>query len=92
MLVIGIGCDTATEFRELGIKMSDFSSFLFARPSLIEGAGRILDFGDTLTEYNRSPTGEIADYIALATDWKQVGGDLFAVIGNEAGEQPIETE
>jgi len=56
--------------------MGELSSILFARPSAIEGAARLLDFGDTLSEYNRSPTGAMADYIALAADWKQIGNDL----------------
>ena len=35
--------------------MSDFSMILFARPSFLEGMGRILDFADVLQEYNRCP-------------------------------------
>ena len=72
--------------------MGDFSSFLFARPSAIEGISRILDFGDTLTEYNRSPNGHIADYIALSADWKQVGCDLYAVMSDKDSEQSIQAE
>lgn len=52
------------------------TTFLFARPSFVEGAARILDFGDTLTEYNRSPSPEAADANALAADWNAVIGDL----------------
>ena len=72
--------------------MGDLSSFLFARPSAIEGVSRILDFGDTLTEYNRSRTGAVADYIALAADCEVVGNDLYAVMSDKAGEQSIEAE
>lgn len=60
--------------------MSDFSTFLFARPSVIEGAGRILDFGNTLNEYNKSMTPEQADRIAIACDWRQVGLDISEII------------
>ena len=53
--------------------MSSFSSFLFARPSLIEGVGRLVDVGGTLDVYNTSPDGATADARALAADWQAVG-------------------
>lgn len=56
--------------------MGDYSSFLFARPSLAEGFARTLDFGDTLTEYNRSLTNEQADLIAAWMDWNAIGRDV----------------
>jgi len=56
--------------------MGGYSMFLFARPSLVEGGARILDFGDTLNEYNRSMTPEQADQIAIACDWHRVGLDI----------------
>ena len=56
--------------------MSKLTSFLFARPSGLEGAGRILDFGNTLTEYNYSPNGQVADYYAAACDWRAIGNDV----------------
>ncbi len=49
------------------------TDFLFARPSFVEGIARILDFGDTLTEYNRS---EQADALALRADWRAVATEL----------------
>lgn len=63
--------------------MSEFSTFLFATPSFSEGMGRVLDIGDTLTEYNRSATPELADQRALRADWCAVGLDILSVI-NEA--------
>ncbi len=57
--------------------MNGLSDFLFARPSLTEGMSRVLDLGDTLTEYNRSPSGEQADYYALFADWRAVGQDII---------------
>ncbi len=60
--------------------MGDFSTFLFARPSMAEGIGRILDFGDTLTEYNRSLTPQQADRIAIGCDWHRIGLDISEVI------------
>ena len=56
--------------------MNDYTSFLFARPSFSEGVGRVLDFGNTLTEYNSSIDGEQADRIALSSDWRSVGSDI----------------
>lgn len=56
--------------------MSQFTPFLFARPSFLEGCGRVLDFGDTLTQYNTALTPEQADAIAVYFDWLAVGGDI----------------
>jgi len=53
--------------------MGRYTYFLFAQPSFLEGAARILDFGDTLTEYNVSVTPQQADYYALLSDWRAVG-------------------
>lgn len=56
--------------------MSQYTPFLFARPSFVEGCARVLDFGDTLTSYNTALTPEQADAIALYLDWLAVGQDL----------------
>ena len=48
--------------------MSDTSTSLFARPSFLEGIARILDFGNTLHEYNRGGSSEEADAEAVAVD------------------------
>jgi hypothetical protein len=53
--------------------MSSFSSFLFARPSFIEGVARIVDVGGTLNVYNVAPDGATADAWASAADWQAVG-------------------
>jgi hypothetical protein len=60
--------------------MDPLSTFLYARPSLLEGSARLIDFGGFLNEYNTSVTGEVADSRALATDWYLVGGDVCAAI------------
>jgi hypothetical protein len=60
--------------------MGEYSSFLFARPSFLEGMSRLLDVGNTLDEYNRSPTPEQADATALACDWRRVGLDIHEAI------------
>jgi hypothetical protein len=52
------------------------STFLFARPSFLEGLARAFDFGGTLQEYNLSRTGAEADLRALQADVQAVGEDL----------------
>ena len=58
--------------------MNDFSTILFARPSAMEGSGRLLDFANTLTEYNASMTADQADHIAILADWKALNQDALA--------------
>jgi len=62
------------------VSQPKFSSFLFADSSVWEGLGRILDFGDTMTDYNYSLTDQQADRIAIRADWRAVGHDLARVI------------
>lgn len=62
-----------TTMREV---MGSLSTFLFARPSVWEGAGRLVDFGNFLNDYNYSPSGEQADDLALWADWTSVGNDI----------------
>lgn len=67
--------------------MGNFTNFLFARGSFLEGVGRLVDFGDTLTEFNRSLDDEQADRLALWADWSAVGDDLGAVISRFVAEK-----
>lgn len=60
--------------------MSDLSTYLFARPSLLEGMGRTVDLWGTMTEYNQSLSPEQADYLAILSDWTAVGDDLRSVM------------
>ena len=57
--------------------MNEFSDLLFGRPSFSEGIGRVLDFGGTLDEYNRSVSTEQADRVAIRADWEAVGNDIM---------------
>lgn len=57
-----------------------YSGILFARPSFLEGMARVLDFGNTLTEYNTSVTPQQADAVAIAADWRAVGDDIRSAI------------
>lgn len=52
------------------------STFLFALPTWQEGVGRLVDFADSLTEYNRTKQPEDPDARAIAQDWLAVGDEL----------------
>jgi hypothetical protein len=56
------------------------SDFLFATPSFTEGVGRLVDFGNALTEYNVSRSTEEADKRALTQDWLAVGDDIRGAV------------
>jgi hypothetical protein len=62
--------------------MSDakLSSILYASFSVWEGLGRVLDYGDTMTDFNYSLTEQQADRIAIRADWRAVGNDVAYVI------------
>lgn len=58
------------------------TDFLFASPSFLTGAGRVMDLGGVLEQdsYNMSATPEEADARAIATDWQMVGQDLARAV------------
>lgn len=60
--------------------MSDKSTFLFARPSFIEGLARVMDLGSTMQIYNNSKSEKEADIKALKKDWEAVGEDILNVV------------
>lgn len=60
--------------------MGELSTILFARPSFMEGMGRVLDLGATMQEYNVSPTPEEADEIAFQADWEAVNEDIASIM------------
>ena len=49
------------------------SDYLFARPSLIEGVGRIIDLSNSLNIYNNSAD---PDARGIFQDWKALGHDV----------------
>ena len=56
---------------------------IFAKPSFLEGAARIFDFGGALNEYNydKHSAGAEADATALASDWDAIGfGEMWEEI------------
>lgn len=64
---------------------------LFAMPSFINGAARVLDLGSTLNEYNYSSSPDEADHLALNGDWTVVGNDLWKAL-DEFGQEKKLTE
>jgi hypothetical protein len=59
-------------------KMSDDyrSTFLFATPTWSEGVGRLMDFGNAMTEFNRTSGAEDPDIRATTQDWLAVGDHI----------------
>ena len=54
------------------------TDFLFANPSTLSGAGRVIDLMGTFDRYNRSASPQEADARALFSDWLAVGRDLMS--------------
>ena len=55
---------------------------LASRPSFLEGVSRLLDFGNTLSEYNTSRTSAQADFFAIGIDWRLIGYDWADVLAD----------
>ncbi|MFI5201071.1 MAG: hypothetical protein ACHQNE_01630 [Candidatus Kapaibacterium sp.] len=70
--------------------MGKYSSLLYAQPSFAEGMARLWDFGNFLNEYNASPSGEIADWIALASDFAAVNEDVRGAFERYIASMPQE--
>lgn len=59
------------------LKMGDIQTdFLFAKPSALSGAARLVDLSGLFDDYNRSQEAGEADIKALLSDWHIVGQDL----------------
>lgn len=56
------------------------SDFLFANPSFVSGAARLLDLYCLFDSYNGSSTEREADYKAMLSDWRVVGQDILAAM------------
>jgi hypothetical protein len=59
----------------------EFSTYLFASPGIFEGAGRLVDFGNTLFGYNVSETETAADWRALMADCRAIASPFAKVAG-----------
>ena len=67
--------------------MNQYTTYLFAQPSFLEGMARSLDLSNTLNQYNRSSTEVQADYLALLSDWQVVGMELQSALVNSVKPQ-----
>ncbi|MGC2197236.1 MAG: hypothetical protein WA628_21340 [Terriglobales bacterium] len=56
------------------------SDLLFANPTFISGAARVLDLYGVYDEYNSSSTDYEADFKAILSDWMVVGQDIFVAM------------
>ena len=71
-------------FCRYSICMTDF---LYARPSFLEGASRVLDLFGVLQVYNSSQTIQEADQKAIMTDWLAIGKDFQNAIVSSVDER-----
>jgi len=72
--------------------MNHLSTFLYARPSFLEGVARLIDWGNTLQEYNTVSNPKVADYLALSADWRVVGHDLESAMFSSEWEKELNSE
>ena len=56
------------------------TDFLFAMPSFVSGAARLLDLYCVYDLYNSSSTEREADYKAMLSDWRVVGQDILVAL------------
>lgn len=56
------------------------SDYLYARPSFIEGAARMVDVSGSLNTYNYSRNGAEADARAICQDWSAIGHDVYVAL------------
>lgn len=67
-----------------------FRFSIFSRSGFLSGMARVLDMGATLNEYNYTSTPEMADKLAIMSDFMDIGADMFTVI--KQYEQTSKTE
>jgi hypothetical protein len=56
------------------------TDFLFAQPSFFSGVARTGDMWGAFDDYNTADSSAEADFVATASDWLMVGGDLSSAI------------
>lgn len=62
--------------------------YLAPQPSFLAGVASLFDFGNALSTYNYSRSGEEADARAVFADWATIGDDLRAAIDALTVEMP----
>jgi len=58
------------------------TDYLYARPSIMEGIGRNMDFFGSMNSYNYSKNGDEADKIAIANDLLAIYLDFYKTLYN----------
>jgi hypothetical protein len=56
------------------------TDFLFTTPNFLSGAGTVINLGGSFYDFNKSSTPDMADMLAIKTDFNIVGNDLKASI------------
>ncbi len=65
-----------TEFNELSPTFR-----LYGMPSFLQGMAMAMDVSHTMPDFNQSSNPGLADYMALAADWRSVGNDMAMAMG-----------
>ena len=65
------------------------SGFLFAEPTFVSGAGRLVDWYGLYDLYNVSRNGNEADAKAMFADWRIVGQDIQDAMVEFDSSQPV---
>ena len=68
------------------------TGFLYSDPSILKGAGTVLNVWGNYYTFNYSATPEEADERAIANDWKVVGHDLQSAMGRAEEESALVQE
>ena len=68
------------------------TGFLYSDPSLLKGAGTVINVWGNYYDFNYSPTPEEADERAIASDWRIVGKDIQDVLGVVSNEKEMVQE
>ena len=67
-----------------------YSDFLFAQPGFLEGMARVVDTAGALNQYNRMPSSQEADALAMWADWAAVGAEIAAAAAQFNGRVRLE--
>jgi len=68
------------------------SDYLFAHPTFLSGAARVMDLAGVFDAYNERETPEEADGTAIRTDWLAVGEDLRLALKTAGEEEKLPSE
>lgn len=56
------------------------TGFLFSTPSLLSGAGTVINMAGNYYNFNSSNSGSEADQLAISNDFNMIGQDIYDVI------------